>query len=141
MENQLVKIFSNPNDPNFWSALTLIVTIILAISSFLGWFISKIINNSITKTSRILIRTSVEFYLDWVKVSSQSQIVNDESISIWTSENGGSTHTGRSYLVFRKFIQELKKQGYKDLILPDEDQYKLWVNKYEAIPKWSRKAW
>lgn len=141
MKSKLVEIFSNPNDPNFWSALTLIVTIILAFGSFFGWIISGIVNNSITKTSRILIRISVELYLDWVKVSSQSQIVNDESIRIWISENGGSIHTGRTYLVFKKFIKELKKQGHKEIILPDEEQYDLWVKKYEALPKWSRVEW
>tara|TARA_R110000868_G_scaffold121097_4_gene321349 strand:- start:4171 stop:4596 length:426 start_codon:yes stop_codon:yes gene_type:complete len=141
MISDLFKIFSNPNDPNFWSALTLLVTILLAFGSFLGWLISKILNNSITKTSRILIRTSVELYLDWVKVSSQSQIVNDESIRICISENGGSIQTGRTYLVFKKFIEELKKQGHKNIILPDEEQYNLWVQKYEAIPKWSRSEW
>lgn len=141
MITDLFKIFSNPNDPNFWNALTLIVTILLAFGTFLGWLITKILNNSVTKTSRILIRISVELYLDWVKVSSESQNVNDESIRIWISENGGSVHTGRTYLVFKKFIKEIKKQGHKKIILPDEEQYDLWVKKYEAIPKWSRVEW
>ncbi len=141
MITELFKIFSNPNDPNFWNALTTIIPILIALGSFLGWLVTKILNNSVTKTSRILIRISVELYLDWVKVRSKSQIVNDESIRIWISENGGSIHTGRTYIVFKKFIKELKKQGNLKIILPNEEQYDLWVKKYEAIPKWSRAEW
>ena len=141
MIESLKKILTNPNDPNFWSALGIIVTVLIAFGGFLGFLITKFINNSISRTTKILIQSVVEIYLDWVKVRSKSQEVSNESIRIWISENGGSVLTGRSYLVFKKFIKELKNHGYKGITLPDENSYKVWVSRYDGIPKWERIEW
>lgn len=141
MIDKLIKILTNPNDPNFWSALTIIVTLLVAFSGFLGFIFNKIINNSISKTTKILIQSLVEVYLDWIKIRSESKEVNNESIRIWVSEKGGSILTARSYLVFKKFIKELKENGYKEITLPDENSYKVWVKHYDGIPKWKRIEW
>ncbi len=141
MIENLKDIFSNPNDPNFWSAISLMVTILIATGGFLGWTVSKVSNNSISKTTRILVQSTVELYLDWVKVRSKEQVVNNETIRIWISESGGSIITARSYLVFKKFIKELKKQGYNDILLPEENTYNIWVTKYDGGTKWSRIEW
>jgi hypothetical protein len=137
MIDKLIKNITDPDNPNFWSALS----VVGAVGSFIGLAISKVINNTISKTTKITVNVAVELFLDWVKVCSKSEIVNDENVRIWISENGGSLSTGRSYLVFKKFIKELNRQGYKNIRLQEEHSYNLWVNKYEAIPKWSRAEW
>lgn len=141
MLEKITQILTDPNNPNFWSALTLIATILIAFGGLLGWVITRISNNSISKTTRILIDSIAEIFLDWVKVESKSEAVDNENMKIWISENGGGILTGRSYLVYKKLIKRLIKQGYSDLKIMEKEVYDNWVTKYDSSPKWARKEW
>jgi hypothetical protein len=134
MFQKFIDILTNPDNPNFWQAITILVTILLAAAS-------KISINRIGKTSRILLDSIIEQYLEWVKVRSKSQEVSNESIRDWIIDYGGGIKTGRSYLVFKKFIRKLNKEENKHLSLPDEETYKVWVNKYDGSTKLSRQEW
>ncbi|KAA5531921.1 hypothetical protein [Paenimyroides baculatum] len=125
MVEKIFVVLFNPDNSNFWDAWSLIVAIFIPLATFFGWIISKIFNNSINKTTQTLIKATVEIYLDWVKRDSKSKTVDNESIKIFMSENKGSIYTGRSYLIFKRFIKELKKQGYKSIYLPEENMIQL----------------
>ncbi|MBN7817651.1 hypothetical protein [Algoriphagus pacificus] len=138
---QIISTLTNPEDPNFWTALGVVVTALVALGGLLGWVLTNILNNRVSKTSKILIQAMIEIFLDWVKVKSKSQTVDDENIRIWISETGGAILTGRSYMVFKRFLKELKKSAYKDLLTPDENTYKSWVSKSDSKPTWERIDW
>ena len=134
MKDQIINFLRDANNEHYWNILSVLLTAFTSIGALIGW----IINNNRTKTSKILIKSAVEFYLNWVKVRSQEQQVSNESIKNWVSENDGGVHLGRSYFVFKKFLKELKKQGYKQLIKPDELTFNNWINNADSMPKWSR---
>ncbi len=138
---QIISTLTNPEDPNFWTALGVVVAALVAMGGFLGWILTNILNNRVSKTSKILIQAMIEIFLDWVKVKSKSQTVDDENIRIWISEKGGAILTGRSYMVFKRFLRELKKSGYKDLLIPDENSYKSWVTKSDSRMTYERIEW
>lgn len=141
MIEKILQNLTSPENENFWSAWTLVVTIFIALCTFIGWLFSQILNNQVTKTSKILIKANVDVYLDWVQVRSQTQIVDNNTIKIWFTDIGGTRFTGRSYLVYKKFISELKKQGYSNITLQDETTYSNWVTEFDSAPKWSRIEW
>src|SRR5690606_8359757 len=118
---KIIQILTDPNNPNFWSALTLIATILIAFGGILGWIVTKVFNNSISKTTRILIDSIAEVFLDWVKVESKSEKVDNDNVKIWISEKGGGVLTGRSYLVYKKLMKRLRKQGYSDLKIMEKE--------------------
>lgn len=141
MVEKITEILTDPNNPNFWNALTLFATILIALGGLLGWILTNIFNNNISKTTRILIDSITEVFLSWVKVESKSQKVDNNNIQIWISENGGGILTGRSYLIYKKLIKQLKKQGFSHLRVMEKELYEKWVFKYDSSPKWERKGW
>lgn len=136
MVEKITKILANPNDPNFWSALTLFATILIAFGGLLGWILTYIFNNSISRTTRILIDSIAEIFLNWVRTESKSENVDNKNMEIWISEKGGGILTGHSYLVYKRLLKRLRKQGYSDLKIMEKELYNNWVNKYDSSPKW-----
>lgn len=141
MVEKITEILTNPNDPNFWSALTLFGTIFIAFGGVLGWILTHIFNNSISKTTKILIDSIAGIFLNWVKIESKSENVDNKNMEIWISEKGGGVLTGRSYLVYKKLLKRLRKQGHSDLKTMDKELYNNWVANYDSCPKWSRIEW
>jgi len=86
MLEKITNILTDPNDPNFWSALSLIATILIIFGGLLGWLITKVWSNSISKTTRTLINSISELFLNWVKTESKSQKIDNKNMKIWISE-------------------------------------------------------
>jgi len=138
---QILETLTNPENPNFWTAIGVLVAILVATGGLFGWIFTNLLNNRVSKTSKILIQAMTEIFLEWVKVYSKSEAVEDENIRIWISEKGGAILTGRSYMIFKKFLKELKNLGYRDLATPDENTYKLWVTKSDSRLTYKRIEW
>ncbi|MDR7130342.1 hypothetical protein J2X69_002692 [Algoriphagus sp. 4150] len=135
----MLETLTKPENPNFWTAVGVVVTALVAIGGGLfGWIFMNLLNNRVSKTSKILIQAMTEIFLEWVKVYNKSEAVEDENIRIWISEKGGAILTSRSYMVFKRFLKELKKLGYRELTTPDENTYKVWITKSDSRTTYER---
>jgi len=139
--HEFVSFLADPKNQNLWNGLIAITSVALCIGGFIGWLITTRSNNSATKTTRVLIHSIVELYLNWVNIYQKDKGINDESIRIWICDKGGLSLTGRSFLVFKKFIFELRRRGYKDIAKPDKEMYEVWITKFGTKFEWDQIEW
>ncbi len=140
MIEKIIRTLSDPNNENFWPAISTIVTIFVALAGGFGWVISRILNNTISETTHRIIKGQTEIFINWVKVRSKSEKIDDNNVMLWLTEQGGTVNLGREYIIYKKFIKELRKENY-NLRVVDKEIFEKWIKEFDSEQKWSRMEW
>lgn len=135
----IINELSDPKAPNFWTAWQIAIgmSTSLAIGAFslLKW----LGNSRVAKIERILTFALVEDYENWVKISSESQRVDIDTLRQWLS-GGKVALLGYDYSVFKNFMKRLRKNG-RQLTIPDEPWFLARSEEFKSSLKLERTEW
>lgn len=136
-------VLADPKATNFWIAWQTVSQIFIALATglftILFTFFKWLDNSRIAKIERVLIFALVEDYENWVKVYSNSQRVDIDTLSEWLSK-GKVALLGHDYSVFKNFMKRLQKNG-REIAIPNEAWFLARSEEFKSSIKPERVDW
>lgn len=133
------ELLPDPNTPEFWPALDVLLMAASVASGGLAWFVQFLFGR--TPAEKAMVRALVRLYIDWVSVHSKREVIDAASLREWLEDSDEVLRFGKSYGAFSKFTKTVERRTGTPLGEIEKDEFFEIHGRVISKLRWSRCEW